>query len=277
MDSNEIFRRLTRGIKFAKQKKPVLSTETTETAIESKKGLNVENNPVKMVESKNLLNENNQSNFEFISPALADELSDKRYKKTAKKLSRSKPPSDEELIRQKKQQEIQSVRDKYQITVFGKYIPAPLNNFEELNHLYGVDDNLLENMNMCNYKEPTPIQRQALPILLECRSILACAPTGSGKTLAFLLPILHNLGGPKKEGFRALVIAPTRELTQQIYRECVRLSVKTGLKIHIVVKVEETQQKFSSANGKHCDILISTPKGIITLLEQQPPVLDMSR
>lgn len=45
---------------------------------------------------------------------------------------------------------------------------------------------------------------------------MACAPTGSGKTLAFILPILHDLNGPEKIGYRALIISPTRELAQQV-------------------------------------------------------------
>ena len=53
-------------------------------------------------------------------------------------------------------------------------------------------------------------------IWFQRREILACAPTGSGKTLAFILPILHHLKQPQNLGFRALVLAPTRELAQQV-------------------------------------------------------------
>jgi superfamily II DNA/RNA helicase len=48
------------------------------------------------------------------------------------------------------------------------------------------------------------------------REILACAPTGSGKTAAFLIPVLHHLKEPRNKGFRALILAPTRELAQQV-------------------------------------------------------------
>ena len=70
------------------------------------------------------------------------------------------------------------------------------------------------------FDEPTPIQRQAIPILLEANELLAIAPTGSGKTLSFLLPIVVKLrtrdddaGGP-----RALLLSPTKELAQQSHR-----------------------------------------------------------
>jgi ATP-dependent RNA helicase DDX52/ROK1 len=57
---------------------------------------------------------------------------------------------------------------------------------------------------------------QSIPILLHGRELMAVAPTGSGKTLAFVLPILHDLGAPEKEGIRALIISPTRELANQV-------------------------------------------------------------
>jgi CRISPR/Cas system-associated endonuclease/helicase Cas3 len=50
------------------------------------------------------------------------------------------------------------------------------------------------------------------------RQVLACAPTGSGKTVAFLIPIIHHLAGPRKLGFRAVIVSPTRELASQTYR-----------------------------------------------------------
>uniref|UniRef100_A0A3B5MI06 ATP-dependent RNA helicase n=1 Tax=Xiphophorus couchianus TaxID=32473 RepID=A0A3B5MI06_9TELE len=59
---------------------------------------------------------------------------------------------------------------------------------------------------------PTPIQMQAIPLMMHARELLACAPTGSGKTLAFSLPLLAHLQRPANLGFRALVISPTREL-----------------------------------------------------------------
>lgn len=52
--------------------------------------------------------------------------------------------------------------------------------------------------------------------MLNGRDLMACAPTGSGKTLAYLLPILQDLDEPAKVGYRALIIAPTRELAQQV-------------------------------------------------------------
>jgi ATP-dependent RNA helicase DDX52/ROK1 len=63
---------------------------------------------------------------------------------------------------------------------------------------------------------PTPIQMQAIPVMLHGRELLASAPTGSGKTLAFSIPILMQLKQPTNKGFRALIISPTRELANQV-------------------------------------------------------------
>ena len=84
----------------------------------------------------------------------------------------------------------------------------------------GCGKMLLSRLKEAGFDEPTPIQRQAIPLLLENHELLAVAPTGSGKTLAFLLPIVCALrskddtaGGP-----RALLLSPTKELAQQSHR-----------------------------------------------------------
>ena len=117
---------------------------------------------------------------------------------------------------------------------------------------------------------------QAIPILLTGRHMMACAPTGSGKTIAFLMPLLNDLAAPKKVGFRAIILAPTRELAQQIYRECIRLSEGTALKVHIISKVNQSEQKLGSSSKKY-DILISTPNRVRYMLQQEPPLLDLKR
>lgn len=72
---------------------------------------------------------------------------------------------------------------------------------------------------------------------------MACAPTGSGKTLAYLLPILQDLKEPQKVGYRALIIAPTRELANQIHRELFKISAGTKLKINLLTKATAAHKK----------------------------------
>src|SRR6266849_1389105 len=68
------------------------------------------------------------------------------------------------------------------------------------------------------YTEPTPIQRQAIPVVLSGRDLIGCAETGTGKTAAFLLPIIQRISERTRPGVRVLVLAPTRELALQIQK-----------------------------------------------------------
>lgn len=115
------------------------------------------------------------------------------------------------------------LRKKHKIRVQGAGVscPAPLDSFADLAARYdGAGKALMRRLAEAGFHEPTPIQRQAIPILLEANELLAIAPTGSGKTLSFLLPIVVKLrtrddhaGGP-----RALLLSPTKELAQQSHR-----------------------------------------------------------
>jgi ATP-dependent RNA helicase DDX52/ROK1 len=95
---------------------------------------------------------------------------------------------------------------------------------------------ILKNIEESAWKEPTPIQMQAIPIMLKGRDILASAPTGSGKTAAFVIPVLSKLRAPKKSGVRALLLAPTKELAEQIHREATRLCAGRRIKISLLKK-----------------------------------------
>ena len=87
----------------------------------------------------------------------------------------------------------------------------------------GLDARLLTTLTELGYEEPTPIQRSAIPILMEGRDLLAEAPTGTGKTAAFALPLLQRLAAVRRppgavaDGrAAALVLVPTRELAMQV-------------------------------------------------------------
>ena len=75
---------------------------------------------------------------------------------------------------------------------------------------------LLKALTSLGYEEPTPIQREAIPPLLEGHDLLGQAATGTGKTAAFALPLLHRLDPDAKGGPAALVLVPTRELAEQV-------------------------------------------------------------
>src|SRR5438128_2196090 len=95
-------------------------------------------------------------------------------------------------------------------------------NFSQL----GLAPAQVQSCESLGYTEPTPIQQQAIPIVLSGQDLIGCAETGTGKTAAFLLPIIQNITASAKasptRSVRVLVLAPTRELAAQIeknYRE----------------------------------------------------------
>lgn len=102
------------------------------------------------------------------------------------------------------------------IKVNGENVPAPIMSFKGS----GLSELLLDNVAKSGYKEPTPIQKTAIPIIMDKRDLMACAQTGSGKTAAFILPILNTLLIESKDLTiskpQVVVISPTRELASQV-------------------------------------------------------------
>lgn len=130
-------------------------------------------------------------------------------------------------------------REDYNITIKGGKIPEPIRSWKES----GIQKELLEIIDKVGYKDPTPIQRQAIPIGMQNRDIIGVAETGSGKTLAFLIPLLSWIQSlPKIErtedcdqGPYAIILAPTRELAQQIEEETVKFGQPLGIRTVVVV------------------------------------------
>ncbi|XP_071448067.1 probable ATP-dependent RNA helicase DDX52 isoform X2 [Hetaerina americana] len=188
---------------------------------------------------------------------------------------KKKKLSSKEREAQIRQEQVNRFRNQHKITVNGKNSPNPIESFEQLKDLYNVRDDLIQNIKDAGYEYPTPIQMQAIPIMMEKRQILACAPTGSGKTAAFLIPIIHHLREPKKLGFRAVIVSPTRELAKQTHRECLRLAEGRGFRIHIISKISQAIKKFGPDSSKKFDILITTPNRLVYLLKQEPPAISL--
>ncbi|GAB4843008.1 hypothetical protein Ancab_012984 [Ancistrocladus abbreviatus] len=164
------------------------------------------------------------------------------------------------------------LRKKHNIHVSGNNVPSPLENFEELSTRYKCKKYLLRNFEELGYKDPTAIQRQAIPVLLSGRECFACAPTGSGKTLAFLCPMLMKLKNASKDGVRAVVLCPTRELAAQTTRECKKFA--KGKKFYIK-SMTKNLAKGADFSKLPCDILISTPLRLAFAIRKRK--LDLSR
>ena len=95
---------------------------------------------------------------------------------------------------------------------------------------FALDPCILAGVNEAGFTTPTPIQEQAIPVVLQGRDLLGIAQTGTGKTAAFLLPIFQRLIQQPTRKIRVLVLAPTRELAEQIYQASVDLGRHTGVR-----------------------------------------------
>ncbi|XP_066502473.1 probable ATP-dependent RNA helicase DDX52 isoform X2 [Hoplias malabaricus] len=173
-------------------------------------------------------------------------------------------------------EKVHQIRNSNRINVHGSDIPDPLTTFEELQKEYELDSRIIQNIKAADFQTPTPIQMQAIPLMMHRREVLACAPTGSGKTMAFCLPLLTHLRKPLNKGFRALIVAPTRELASQTHRELLKLSEGVGFRIHIINKGVDAARRYGPKSAKKFDILVTTPNRLIYLLNQDPPAVDLS-
>ena len=117
------------------------------------------------------------------------------------------------------------------------------------------------------YTEPTPIQRQAIPVVLEGRDLIGCAETGTGKTAAFLLPIIQKLSERALPGVRVLVLAPTRELAAQIQKNYTELNrVKNNRSVTLIGGANMRTQIADLRRG--AAVVIATPGRLLDLTER---------
>jgi len=131
---------------------------------------------------------------------------------------------------------------------------------------------LLTAVKACGYSEPTPIQREAIPPLLEGHDLLGCAQTGTGKTAAFALPILQLLnanrpGDKAKRPIRALILTPTRELALQIQENFVAYGKKLALRSCVIFGGVGQQPQVDQLK-RGVDILVATPGRLNDLIGQ---------
>ncbi|GMG84021.1 DEAD/DEAH box helicase [Paralimibaculum aggregatum] len=121
------------------------------------------------------------------------------------------------------------------------------------------------------FTEPTPIQNQAIPLALEGHDILGLAQTGTGKTLAFGLPMIDHLlaqpGKPAPKTAKALVLAPTRELVNQISESLRGLSASTRIRVATVVGGQSIGRQIAVLS-RGVDILVATPGRLIDLMDR---------
>ncbi|KAI8919393.1 P-loop containing nucleoside triphosphate hydrolase protein [Powellomyces hirtus] len=165
---------------------------------------------------------------------------------------------------------------KVKVGIQGGDKPAPITSFEDIPDMNPLlHKNIKEHM---RYKEPTPIQRAAIPILLSGRDVVATAQTGSGKTAAYFIPMILKMlkrGKPEEKGFvfnktaepQALVIVPTRELAAQIQHEARKFAYMSWIRPVSIYGGAQTKVLMNELD-RGCDILIATPGKLLDFLDR---------
>jgi len=154
-----------------------------------------------------------------------------------------------------------------------------VNNLTQFNE-FGLSNAVLRSISAAGYENPTPIQRDAIPVVLDGHDIMGLAQTGTGKTAAFGLPLVHHLlkddKRPEPKTISALIVAPTRELVNQIAANLREFSRKTPLKVNLVVGGASIHvQKRNLEKGT--DILVATPGRLMDLVERKAVFIDSAR
>uniref|UniRef100_A0A183BI23 RNA helicase n=1 Tax=Globodera pallida TaxID=36090 RepID=A0A183BI23_GLOPA len=222
--------------------------------------------------------ENDNDGFKLLANSMLTynqkaEMSKKRKKKmrtTAQNVEAKSNCAEETGERRKDggdDDEIQRLRSIHRIFTWGPNIPDPISDFASL----PLPDKFRANLN--SFRQPTPVQMQAIPIGLQHRDHLITAPTGSGKTLAFALPLIVNALNNRKEcslnnqqqnrddirSLCAVVIEPTKILAKQTYENFLRFC--DGLSLNC-------EYLRGAGIGEQCDILVATPNRLIFALEK---------
>jgi len=166
-------------------------------------------------------------------------------------------------------------REDHNITTRGGRLPTPMRSWSEA----GMPPEILRAIRKVGYDTPSPIQMASIPIGLLKRDVIGIAETGSGKTCAFVVPMLAYIAELPRmtdevatRGPYALVMAPTRELAQQIEEETVKFAHFLDYRVASVVGGQDIEQQgFKLRQG--CEIVIGTPGRVIDVLERRYTVL----
>ncbi|XP_066587502.1 probable ATP-dependent RNA helicase DDX17 [Prorops nasuta] len=170
-------------------------------------------------------------------------------------------------VKNRSKEEIYKFRESNEIKVKGTDIPNPIKYFEEGN----FPPCIIEELNRLGYMQPTPIQSQGWPIALSGRDLVAIAETGSGKTLGYILPaIIHVIHQPRLnpgDGPIVLILAPTRELAQQIQEVANYFGGSASVKNTCIFGGAPKGPQVRDLEHK-VEICIATPGRLIDFLEK---------
>ena len=138
---------------------------------------------------------------------------------------------------------------------------------------YNLDPAILQSLERMQYKEPSPIQAAAIPLILQGKDLIALAQTGSGKTAACAIPMCHKVN-TEVPHIQALIIVPTRELALQYATEAQKIGANKGVKAFAVFGGEDAAMQQSKL--KHgVQVLVATPGRLIDFIYSRQ--IDLSK
>ncbi|KZC05005.1 ATP-dependent RNA helicase vasa, isoform A, partial [Dufourea novaeangliae] len=161
--------------------------------------------------------------------------------------------------------------DNIEVKVSGENTPEPIESFETTS----LRSIVLENIKRSGYTKPTPVQKHALPIIMNGRDLMACAQTGSGKTAAFAIPIINTLLEKPTDLVitssycepQVIIVSPTRELTIQIWQQIVKFSLHSILKTVVAYGGTSVMHQGGKLSAG-CHILVATPGRLLDFLDR---------
>nr|POE54139.1 pre-mrna-splicing atp-dependent rna helicase prp28 [Quercus suber] len=181
----------------------------------------------------------------------------------------------EKRLDQMRERDWRIFKEDFNIATKGGSIPNPMRSWSES----GLPQKILSIVDQVGYREPSAVQRAAIPVALQSRDLIGVAVTGSGKTAAFLLPLLVYISElpplndiTKNDGPYAIVLAPTRELAQQIELEAKKFAAPLGFKcVSLVGGHSIEEQSYNMRDG--AEIIIATPGRLVDCIERRVLVL----
>ncbi|KAK3845952.1 MAG: hypothetical protein J3R72DRAFT_418103 [Linnemannia gamsii] len=163
-------------------------------------------------------------------------------------------------------EQVKQIRMDLDMRVSGADAAKPCISFAH----FGFEEALMETIRRAGYSEPSGIQQQAIPVALSGRDIIGIAKTGSGKTAAFLLPMIVHIMDQeeldKGDGPIGVVLAPTRELADQIYSEAKRFAKAYSLRVAVVYGGASKQDQFKTLRSG-VEIVVATPGRLIDMIK----------
>ncbi|XP_063715338.1 uncharacterized protein LOC134842782 [Symsagittifera roscoffensis] len=177
------------------------------------------------------------------------------------------------LTASRHQEEVDGFLQAHQLQMEGSFIPRPIQSFDEL----VVPDYLKMPIRKNGFTKPTPIQAQSWPVALKGKDLVGVAQTGSGKTYAFVVPaILHIKNQPplqRGDGPIALILCPTRELSQQVAQVAQEFTETSGVRNTCVYGGSPKGPQIGALD-RGCELVIATPGRLLDFMESKQIRLD---